>query len=55
MKVSVREEHHLLVRQRVSEAVAAHLAECGMDELTLPVIARRAGVSVTTGKKVRQP
>jgi AcrR family transcriptional regulator len=48
MGSSIREENAQRVRQRIAEAVAEHLEAHGMDGLTLPAIARRAGISVAT-------
>jgi AcrR family transcriptional regulator len=48
MSLSLREENAQAVRERIAGAVAAHLAERGLDDLSLPIIARRAGVSVAT-------
>lgn len=45
---SLREENAERTRERIADAVAAHLAERGTEGLSLPTVARRAGVSVAT-------
>jgi AcrR family transcriptional regulator len=46
--VTLREEHRELTRRRVLGAVLDLLAEGSLDELSVPAVARRSGVSVAT-------
>lgn len=46
--VGLREEHRELTRRRVLGAVLDLLAEGSLDELSVPAVARRSGVSVAT-------
>lgn len=46
--VGLREEHRELTRRRILGAVLDLLAEGSLDELSVPAVARRSGVSVAT-------
>lgn len=46
--VGLRDEHRELTRRRVLGAVLDLLAEGSLDELSVPAVARRSGVSVAT-------
>jgi AcrR family transcriptional regulator len=46
--VSLRDEHKELTRRKVVDAVLALVAEGSFDELSVPAVARRSGVSLAT-------